>query len=227
MRGRSITVPPMTLTSIAGAMALSAGWFTVRRLVAAMLAAGALLLAVAPAPPPLPTETQPDRSSVLIAARDLEAGASIGAGDLQSGQRTTAELPDGALTPSEQTLGRVLTGSIRRGEVITDRRLLGPGLSASLGPGVVASPVRLVDLDVAALLRAGDRVTILAATEDSETASVVAADALVLSVPRAGAADSEPGSPLGLLIVAVSQDTAAALAAAGASSVLTATLLPP
>lgn len=214
--------------SAVSALARSPRWFTARRLAAALLAAGALLLAAAPARPvPSPATGPPSLTSVLVAAGDLSAGVTIGPRDLERAERTSAELPDGALTPGAEVVGRVLTGAVRRGEVITDRRLLGPGLSASLGPGVVASPVRLVDLEVAALLRPGDRVDILAATEDASSAAVVAAGVLVLAVPVADSDDSQVGQPLGLVVVAVSQDTAAQLAAAAASSVLTATLLPP
>lgn len=194
---------------------------------AALLAAAALVLAVAPAgPAPIRTTAQP-HSEVLVAARDLPAGHTIGDGDLSAANRTSDQLPDGTLRPDHDVVGRVVTGSVRRGEVITDRRLLGPGLSASLGPGVVASPVRLVDLEVAALLRPGDRVDILAATADAFTATVVAAGVVVLAVPLAESDESQRAGPLGLVVVAVTQDTAATLAAAAASSILTATLLPP
>lgn len=200
---------------------------TARRIAAAVLAAGALVLAVAPQPTRSTAASEPARTAVLVAARDLPAGTAIGADDLQAAQRTTAHLPDGALDPATDVVGRVITGPVRRGEVITDRRLLGPGLSAGLGPGIVASPVRLVDLEVAALLRPGDRVDILAATEGASSAAVVAPGALVLAVPLGRSDGSQPAEPLGLVVLAVDRDTASRLAAAAAASVLTATLLAP
>lgn len=206
---------------------LSLRWLSARRLVAALLAASALVLAVAPARPAPATAIKEPETAVLLAARDLAAGLTIGSGDLRSAQRTTAHLPDGALPADAALVGRVVTGSVRRGEIITDQRLLGPGLSAGLGAGLVAAPVRLVDLEVAALLRPGDRVDILAAIEDAETADVVADGVLVLAVPLAEPEGSQRAAPIGLVVVAVGQDTAARLAAAAASSVLTATLLPP
>lgn len=211
-------------------VALSPRWLTARRLTAALLAAGALLLAVTPPTAPHGNSVEQPRSTVLVAARDLAAGVAIGPDDLAPAERTTAQLPDGALTSADGVLGRVVTGSVRRGEIITDRRLLGPGLSAGLGPGLVASPVRLVDLEVTALLRPGDRIDILAASEGIATASVVAASALVLAIPLAdpdGSDGAQRAGPIGLVLVAVDQDTAANLAASAASSVLTATLLPP
>jgi len=218
---------PLSLPIVLAGLARSARWLTARRIISALLAAGALVLAATPpGPQPIMVTEQP-QTAVLVATRDLVAGLVIGADDLGSARRTIAELPDGALESDAEVLGRVLTGAVRRGEVITDRRLLGPGLSAGLGTGMVASPVRLVDLEVAALLRPGDRVDILAAGEDSSAADVVAAGVLVLAVPLAETDDSRPAAPLGLVVVAVGQDTAAHLAAAAASNILTATLLPP
>lgn len=208
-------------------MSLSPRWLSARRLAAAVLAAGALVLAVTP-PELVPANAiAQSQTEVLVAAHDLAAGLTITADDLESSARTSAQLPDGALRAGDDVAGRVVTAAVRRGEIITDRRLLGPGLSASLGSGVVASPVRLVDLDVAALLRPGDRVDILAASADTETAVVVAAGVLVLAVPRSVGDDSAVVEPLGLVVVAVSAETASRLAAAAASSILTATLLPP
>lgn len=207
--------------------ALSPRWLSARRLAAALLASGALVLAITPADPAPARTTAPPQTAVLVATRDLAAGLTVGPADLQPAQRASAQLPDGALVAGVDVVGRVVTGSIRRGEIITDRRLLGPGLSASLGAGEVASPVRLVDLEVAALLRPGDRIDILAATEDATSAVVVAAGVTVLAVPLTESRDGQRSEPLGLVVVAVDQETAATLAAAAASSILTATLLPP
>ncbi|MGI8652347.1 MAG: Flp pilus assembly protein CpaB [Geodermatophilaceae bacterium] len=219
-------MPVRTLLPLSS-LALSPRWLSARRLAAALLAAAALILAVTPVAQPPTATREPPQSAVLVAAQDLPAGRTIGTDDLRSAERTSAQLPDGALTPGMDVVGRVVTGSVRRGEVMTDRRLLGPGLSASLDAGVVASPVRLVDLEVAALLRAGDRVDILAAVQDAPSATVVAAGVVVLAVPLAESEDSRPAEPIGLVVVAVDQDTAARLAAAAASGTLTATLLPP
>ncbi len=217
----------LRLPLILGSLSLSPRWLSVRRVAAAILAAGALVLAVRPASPAPATAITVSQTDVLVAGHDLSAGLRIAADDLQSVARDSAQVPDGALSAVDEVAGRVVTGAVRRGEIITDRRLLGPGLSASLGSGLVASPVRLVDLGVAALLRPGDRVDILAASADTATAVVVAAGVLVLAVPLSGSEDAAGLEPLGLVVVAVSAETASRLAAAAASSILTATLLPP
>ena len=56
----------------------------------------------------------------------------------------------------------MLAAGVRAREPITDARLVGPGLTALLPDGQVAAPVRLADLAVAALVRTGDRVDVLA-----------------------------------------------------------------
>jgi len=214
-----------SLISVA-ALSLSPKWRSARMLIAALLTAGALVLAVAA--PALPTQAgRQAESEVLVAGHDLAAGLTISSADLRSALRTTSQLPDGALTAEGDALGRVVSSSVRRGEIITDHRVLGPGLSAGLGTGMVASPVRLVDLEVTALLRPGDQVDILAASDGASIASVIAAHVLVLAVPLASSEDGTVAQPLGLVVVAVDQETAGRLAAAAASSTLTATLLPP
>lgn len=189
-----------------------------------MLAAAALVLALLPARAAGPG--RPETSPVVVAARDLPGGVRLAEVDLALAERTSTELPEGTLGALEAVAGQVLTGPVRAGEVLTDRRMLGPGLSAGLGPDMVASPVRLVDLDVVALLRAGDRVDILAAAEQTPeqtaAARVVAAGAVVLSVPRT----ADGSGSTGLVVLAVSESTAAGLALAALQGVLVATLLP-
>jgi hypothetical protein len=123
----------------------------------------------------------------------------------------------------------VLAGSVRAGEPLTDVRLVGAGLTALLEPGQVAAAVRLADLAVAALVRTGDRVDVLASPPEADRAETVVAGALVLAAGTPGtggsAAATDPAD--GLILVAVDGATAARLAAAAASSTLTVTLTPP
>jgi hypothetical protein len=73
-------------------------------------------------------------------------------------------LPDGVLRPGASFAGRVLTGPIRRGEPLTDVRLLGRGLLAGQSDGLVATPVRIADADAAQLVSPGDVIDVLAAS---------------------------------------------------------------
>lgn len=66
-------------------------------------------------------------------------------------------------------------------------RQVTPSLAAS-HPGLTVLPVRLTDGDTAALLRAGDRIDLLATDSQTGETTVVCAGALVLALPRGGGA---------------------------------------
>ncbi|MEI4273080.1 Flp pilus assembly protein CpaB [Klenkia sp. LSe6-5] len=205
---------------------------TLRRVAAGVLAAAALLLALRP-PPAGPAEAAP-ASAVVVAVTDLPAGAVLVAGDLRAAEWPTEVQPDGAAVDPAELVGRALASPVRRGEPVTDARVVGPGLWSQVPAGEVAAPVRLADLAVAGLLRPGDRVDVLATAEGSGT-EVVAAGALVLAVPgQASRPDDTPTGPVavghpgaGLLVLAVPAETAAGLATATTSATLTVTLGPP
>jgi pilus assembly protein CpaB len=200
-----------------------------RRLAAALLAVGALFLALRPAPAPA-TDTAPEGLPVVVAASDLPAGTALAGSDLALARLPPEYVPAGTSAEPEGLLGRVLAGGVRAGEPLTDTRVVGAGLTALLQPDQVAAPVRLADLAVAALVRTGDRVDVLATQPDADRAELVAEGALVLAA-TGPAQDPTSGSSAdptaGLLLVAVDGATAARLAAAAASSTLTVTLPPP
>ncbi|SEK49986.1 Flp pilus assembly protein CpaB [Blastococcus sp. DSM 46786] len=192
---------------------------TARRLGAALLAALALGLALRPAPAPA-GGAEPRGADVVVAATDLAAGTALGRDHLAVVRLPPRAVPDGVVAVPEELVHRVLAGHVRRGEPLTDARLVGAGLTALLPAGQVAAPVRLADLAVAALLRAGDRVDVLAAGLGAGPAERVAAGALVLAAPA-----GDDGA--GLLVLAVDGDTATRLAAAAATATLTVSLPPP
>ncbi|MDP3969132.1 MAG: SAF domain-containing protein [Nocardioides sp.] len=181
-----------------------------RRLVAAVCAAGAVLVALqAAAPPPSPTV------SVSVAARDLAPGEPLGARDVERRQVPAPLVPDGAAEVDE-LVGRTTAGPLRRGEVLTGERVLGPTLLAA-HPGLVAVPVRIPDAGSVGLLRVGDRVDVAAADpRGAEPAYVVAPAAPVLALPSV---DDGGGAGLGgrLVVLATPPATAQELAQAGVS----------
>ena len=187
-----------------------------RGLLAAGLAAGAVATALPQLAPPAPPGLV-----VLAAARDLRAGASVQTADVVRLELPASALPDGALTDLPSGGVRV-AGAVRRGEPLTDVRLLGAAL---LDPdaGLVASAVRVADPAGAALVQAGDRVDVLAASPDGGSAGAAraAADVLVLSVPA-----PDPTAEGGLLVLATTPATASRLAAAAVSSRLSVVVLP-
>ncbi len=191
-----------------------------RRLIAAgcaALAVAGVVEVLAPRPAPV--------VQVLAASRDLIAGTVLTGDDLRAVPLPAAVVPDGALRPGAAVLGRSVAGPVRRGEPLTDARLVGPSLLSGLGSpdDVVAVPVRLADADAVRLVRAGDRVDVLAAPVDSGgqpgAVVVVATGALVLATPDQPSTDD--GS---LLVVAVSPATARALARAATTSRLSVAL---
>lgn len=182
-----------------------------RRLLTAGLLAGSVafgLHALAPPPPP--------GVPVVVAARDVAAGATLQPRDLRVISRPVGSVPEGALRNASQATRRPVVSAVRRGEVLTDVRLVGPASLRGLEPGLVAAPVRIADTEAVGLLAAGDHVDVLAATvEGGPEARLVAAGVRVLSVPRP--ASSGFGAGLGdgaLLLLATSSPTAARLAAA-------------
>jgi Flp pilus assembly protein CpaB len=196
-----------------------------RQVAAGALACLALVLALRPAPPAGATPAQPT-VPVVVAASDLRAGAVLTSDDLRVTRLPAEVAPSGVADVVETLIGQVLAAPVRAGEAVTDVRVVGPGLWSQVPDGLVATPVRLADLAVATLLRAGDRVDVLAASSgpDGTTAvEVVAEGALVLTVP-AGDQPPTTDSGNGLLVLAVTPATAQQLAASGAAGTLTVTL---
>lgn len=194
---------------------------TARRLAAVLLAVTALVLAQRPPPTPAPGPAS-TTAPVVLGATDLPAGTVLEGADLTLARRPATDIPAGAVLDPQPLHGRVLAAGVRAGEIVTDLRLVGPGLTAGLPDGQVAAPVRLADLAVAALVRTGDRVDVLATGPDAAEAEVVAAGSLVLAAPG-----TTGGPTAGLLLIAVDVGTASRLAAAATSSTLTVSLPPP
>lgn len=186
----------------------------VRRALAAVLVVVGGVLAVLPA-------RATSGVAVAVTTDDLPVGSVLDEARVRT--ESVVAIPDGALTP-EQVAGRVLAAPVRRGEILTDARLVtadGP----DPGSGRVAVPVNLPDPGVVALLRPGLHVAVLAVGDGTsgadaatgvETAvvTVLAEDAVVLTVPaprESGAA--RLGSGAGTILLAVPAAAADAIAA--------------
>jgi Flp pilus assembly protein CpaB len=189
-----------------------------RRPLAALLAALAVAAALqANAAPP------PARVPVLTAARDLPPGTSLGTDDVVRVGFAAGTVPDGALSLRELA-GRTTVGPVRRGEALTDARVLDRGLLARY-PGDVAVPVRVGDAASVDLLRVGDRVSVLAADpQRSGPADLLAESVPVLAIPPRRRADAAVTSGA-LLLVAADPVTARDLAGAAVASYLSVLLV--
>lgn len=200
-----------------------------RRLLAAGLAAGAVALTIAALQPP-PAATV----AVLAAAEDLSGGAALDRADLTTVRLPGMLVPAGALRPSANLSGRILAAPVRRGEPLTDARIVGPGLlhgERVSATEVVAVPVRLADAEAARLLKAGDRVDVLAAdagpNSGGDAARVAARGVRVLAVPAPtgerglGATQFSEGA---LVVIATSPEVAAVLARSAVTARLSVTI---
>jgi pilus assembly protein CpaB len=195
---------------------------TARRAAAAALALVALVLALRPSTAPAGAPT-PETVPVVVAAGDLASGTVLTEAHLAVARLPADVAPRGVVAGPGALLGRVLAGAVRPGEPLTDARLVGPGLTATLPAGAVAAPVRLADLAVASLVRTGDRVDVLASAPEAASAEVVVGGALVLAAPVV-ATGAEPDAAAGLLLIAVDEATAARLAAVATTATLTVSL---
>ena len=194
-----------------------------RRLIAAGLAGLSLFCAY--------RVLQPPGTPVLVAARDLRPGP-LRAGDLRT--VSVASVPDGAIRAGD--VGRTLAQPMRRGEPLTDVRLLSHGLVAALPPGTVAVPVRIADADAVRLLSPGDTISVLAGgVQDPGVQSVqvpgaqsvqdlsaqeVAVRVPVLAIPESS---SDHGA---LVVLATTTEQARRLAAAQSRERLFLTIAP-
>lgn len=164
-----------------------------------------------------------ERREVVVASRDISPGAELTADDVHVDLVPTEPLPDGAFDDLQAVIGDVPAGPIRRGEVITDVRVLDSRLAeATAGPNARIVPLHLTDQALLDLVRAGDVVDVLAApTGDNARPQVVASGAVVVMV------SPKPKSPTSgddrIILVALPADTANAVAAATLADAVTVT----
>jgi Flp pilus assembly protein CpaB len=187
-----------------------------RRLLAAGCVGVAVLagLRATSAPPPATV-------AVPVLARDVPAGTVLTPADLRSAAFSPATVPDGVVA---DPTGQMVAAAIGRGEPVTATRLLGPGLSDGLlaETGLVAMPVRFPDAAMAALLRVGDTIDVLAIDPQGGAPALVSGGVQVLALPSA------PDSGVGvdglqgrLVVLAVAADDVTGVADASVRLFLT------
>jgi Flp pilus assembly protein CpaB len=184
-------------------------------------AAGLVVLAGVAALRPDPDA---ERTQVVVAAHDLSPGAVLSADDLRVEKRLAPTIPDGAQSDVDTVAGSTLAGPARRGEVLTDVRLLGRRLAESAaGPDARIVPVHPVDSALADLVRPGDVVDVVAAAEANSPSapkapSVIATNAIVVLVSAKQKAQTNDR------VVLLALPSASATVVAGAALVQTVTL---
>jgi pilus assembly protein CpaB len=172
------------------------GW--PRRVLALMcLLAAAITAAHRPVSGALPSNHAGPTARVLVAVRDLAAGAALTSRSVRLVAVPADLVPAGAVVSLDAAGDRIIAAPVRRGEPITDARLLGPGLVAGLSPpDMRAVPVRLADAQTATLLRAGDQIDLYATPVDTAfgAAPAVPGDEVAGS-GHASTGSAPPGEP--------------------------------
>jgi Flp pilus assembly protein CpaB len=194
-----------------------------RTLAARRVAAGALVILAAVVA--LRSDPHGDRTEIVVATHDIASGVELTAADVRLENRTAATVPDGAQSDVDVVIGATLAGPARRGEILTDVRVLGPRLAESVaGPDARIVPLPLADGAVLDLVRPGDVVDVLAASSDAGTESrphLVATNAVVVLVsakPKGAGNGSDR-----VVLVAVDAHTANEVAAAALLQTVTLT----
>jgi len=140
--------------------------------------------------------------------------------DLELAHVVAADAPRGALTDLAEAVDHLLAAPVAEGQIITPAALT--TAHAVTSRGRVVAPLRLADADLAALLRPGDEVDVIAADPQSEQADVVARAVRVVTVPRADDPDESSETTAGtLILIEVDPGTARVLARAAVSATLT------
>ncbi len=177
-------------------------------MLAVALLVAAAVLAIGRPPPADPGVT------VLAVSRDMPAGTLLGSADVHPVRLPLA--PDGAVLDPAAVRGRSLSAAVRKGEVVTDARIVA-ATGPDPGPGRVAVPIRLADPATTTLLQPGAHVAVLV-VDDGGAPRRLTSDAVVLAVPGVQKTSAGPGAGVGqgerLAIVAVPERDADALAAA-------------
>jgi Flp pilus assembly protein CpaB len=194
-----------------------------RTLAARRVAAGALVILAAVVA--VRSDPQGDRTEIVVATRDLSSGVELTTDDVKIENRTAATVPDGAQSDIEAVVGATLAGPARRGEVLTDVRVLGPRLAESVaGPDARIVPLPLADTALLDLVRPGDVVDVLAGSSEAGADArpqLVATNAVVVLVsekPKGAGNGSDR-----VVLVAVGAHTANEVAAAALLQTLTLT----
>lgn len=190
-----------------------------RTLAARRAAAGGLVMLAAVAA--LRPDPADGRADVIVATRDLAPGIELGDGDLKIESRSATTIPDGSATALSDLLGATLTSPTRRGEILTDVRVLSSRLAgAAVGADARIVPVHPTDAALLELVRPGDVVDVLAVAETAEArARVVATDAVVVLVsPK-----SKDSGRDGVVLIALPASAANDVAAASLSQAITLT----
>lgn len=185
-----------------------------RRLVVALLLCAAAGIAVQQLTP-APAHTVP----ALASARDLPAGTALSGTDVVTVNVPPGMVPSGAFREASSIQGKQLAAPLRKGQLLSDTQLLGPGLLAGTPPGSAAVPLRMADPSSIQLVAPGQLVNIVM-TNGTDYGKAAESEVLAASVPvlwtsGQGGQTGQwlgTGETEGLIVVAADPDQARRLA---------------
>ncbi|MBC7594499.1 MAG: hypothetical protein H7288_11275 [Kineosporiaceae bacterium] len=176
-----------------------------RRVIAACFAGLAVLFALSA------LEPSTAGTPVVVARHDLVSGASLRAGDLH-----TVTLPSGSQashswSSPDELVGRRIAAPVRKGEALTDYRLLEPGLLDGYDKGLVLATINISEPTQLASFRVGDHVNVVGSDPQGEAGStIIARRAVIVALPRLTDRDESVA-----LALAVPEEVGLQLATAG------------
>ena len=173
-----------------------------RRPLAALFAGIAVLLGLGA------LRAEPPGRTVVVAAHDLASGTVLIADDLRRTRLPETAAPAHSVLRIDDVVGRAVAGPMRRGEVLTDRRVVDADRMSGFPADAVLATVRLADADALSSLRVGDHVDVVAVDPDGGAKTeVVARGVEIVTLPPSG--DESGGVPVA---VATTEDSALRLA---------------
>jgi Flp pilus assembly protein CpaB len=166
-------------------------------------------------PPPADTAT------TLAAARDLPAGTALAAADLASVRIPPQLVSDGSITVPGEATGKQLAAPLRKGQLLTDSQLLGPGLLTGTAAGAAAVPLRMADPSSIQLVSPGQLVNVVLTGangfDQNSPSELLASSVPVLWTSGQGGKTGQwlgTAETDGLIVVAAAPEQAARLAGA-------------
>jgi flagella basal body P-ring formation protein FlgA len=155
--------------------------------------------------------------TVVKAKAQLPGGTVVSASDVVLDRVAASDVPEGVLTDPLALVGKTLAAPVAENQMLTP--LVVTAARTSVSQGHVIAPLRLADTALAALLRPGDVVDVIAA-DAHEQAAVVAAGARVVTIPELPDERASPGPEGALVLIDVDAQTASVLAHAAAAATL-------
>jgi pilus assembly protein CpaB len=156
-------------------------------------------------------ETPTATTEVVVAARDLDAGAMLGPDDVKELKWPSDELPQGFAVGREAVVGRGLVRPVSMNEPILETKLAGPGagmgLSVTIPEGMRAMSVKVDEvIGVAGFVLPGTRVDVISVITPQGSSSKEPVSRVILqNVPTLAAGQTtttdEGGKPLTVTVI--------------------------